>query len=79
LDQFHFAAASATADPTVAAAILAAAPWPWLFGINLPRIAAIIFGALVLPTNELTKEPYDFQSAALSAATFRLFILALAR
>jgi DHA2 family multidrug resistance protein-like MFS transporter len=73
-----FAASSAAAGPTVAAAILAAGPWPWLFGINVPLgLAAIAIGALVLPSNELTKERYDVRSAALSAATFGLFILAL--
>ena len=73
-----FAASSAAAGPSVAAAILAAGPWPWLFGINVPLgIAAIAIGAAVLPWNELAKERYDFQSAALSAATFGLFILAL--
>jgi MFS transporter, DHA2 family, multidrug resistance protein len=73
-----FAASSAAAGPTVAAAILAAGPWPWLFGINVPLgLSAIAIGALVLPWNELTKERYDVTSAVLSAATFGLFILAL--
>ena len=73
-----FAASSSAAGPTVAAAILAAGPWPWLFGVNVPLgIAAILIGARVLPWNELSKERYDVRSAALSAATFGLAILAL--
>jgi DHA2 family multidrug resistance protein-like MFS transporter len=73
-----FVASSQAAGPTVAATILAAAPWPWLFGVNIPLgILAIAIGATVLPWNELSKGPYDFKSAALSAATFGLAILAL--
>jgi len=73
-----FVASSQAAGPTVAAAILAVAPWPWLFGINIPLgLAAIAIGARSLPWNDLSKEPYDFKSATLSAATFGLAILAL--
>jgi len=73
-----FVASSQAAGPTVAAAILAAAPWPWLFGVNIPLgIAALVIGARVLPRNELSNGPYDFKSAALSAATFGLAILAI--
>jgi DHA2 family multidrug resistance protein-like MFS transporter len=73
-----FVASSQAAGPTVAAAILAAAPWPWLFGVNIPLgIAAIVIGARVLPWNEISKEPYDVKSAMLSAATFGLAILAI--
>jgi DHA2 family multidrug resistance protein-like MFS transporter len=73
-----FAASSSAAGPTVAAAILAVAPWPWLFGVNIPLgLLAIAIGAAVLPWNELSGEAYDIKSAVLSAATFGLAILAL--
>jgi len=73
-----FVASSSTIGPSVAAAILSVAPWPWLFLVNLPLgIVAILVGYRVLPWNERAKERYDRKSALMTAASLGLFILAL--
>jgi DHA2 family multidrug resistance protein-like MFS transporter len=45
-------AAGSVAGPTVAAAVLSVASWPWLFGINLPLgIVLLVLGSRALPHN----------------------------
>ena len=45
-------AASSVAGPSVAAAVLAVADWPWLFAINLPLGVAVLWlGWRALPAN----------------------------
>jgi len=45
-------AAASVAGPTVAAAILSVAPWPWLFALNLPLgVIVLILGRRSLPFN----------------------------
>lgn len=45
-------AAASVAGPTVAAAILSIAPWPWLFALNLPLGVIVLFlGRRSLPFN----------------------------
>ena len=61
--------------PSVASAILALGPWPWLFAVNIPiAVAALILAARVLPANPLSERPFDWVSAALNALTFGLII-----
>lgn len=68
-------ALSAAAGPTLASAILAVAPWPWLFAVNLPiGIAAFALAAPSLPKTQNTSHKFDIVSAVLSAATFGLLI-----
>lgn len=68
-------ALAAAAGPTIASAILAVAPWPWLFAVNLPiGIAAFALAALSLPKTQNTSQKFDIISALLSAATFGLLI-----
>jgi DHA2 family multidrug resistance protein-like MFS transporter len=67
---------SAALGPTVAAAILGAASWPWLFAVNVPiGLLAIVIGARALPHTARGERPFDFISAALNALTFGGLIL----
>jgi DHA2 family multidrug resistance protein-like MFS transporter len=71
-------AVSAAVGPTVASAILAIAPWPYLFAINIPiGIPALALGWRCLPHTELASHGFDWQSAALSAITFGIGIAAI--
>jgi MFS transporter, DHA2 family, multidrug resistance protein len=66
---------TAAIGPSVAAAILAVGPWPWLFAVNIPvGLAALALAARVLPANPLTERPFDWPSAVLNALTFGLVI-----
>jgi MFS transporter, DHA2 family, multidrug resistance protein len=71
-------AISAAVGPTLASAILALGPWPWLFAINIPfGIAALVIGRSALPHTPPTPRPFDWQSAVLSAVVFGLGITAI--
>ena len=71
-------AVSAAVGPTVAAAILAVGTWPYLFAVNIPLgIAALAIGWRCLPHTLAAVHAFDWQSAALSAVTFGLGILAI--
>lgn len=68
-------AVSAAAGPTIAAAILSLGKWPWLFAVNVPiGVVAVTIGRFALPHNPLSKRPFDWPSALLSAGTFGLLI-----
>lgn len=68
------------AGPTIAAAILSVAQWPWLFAINVPLgLAALVVGIVALPRAKPSKAPYDYGSALLNAATFGLLMLGVDR
>jgi DHA2 family multidrug resistance protein-like MFS transporter len=72
-----FVASSSAIGPTVSAAVLSVASWPYIFVINIPLcIIALVVGWKVLPWNETEREPYDFRSALMSALTFGLLVLA---
>ncbi len=69
--------ASAT-GPSVAAAILSVANWPWLFAVNLPIGAAALFVAWkALPHTPRNKRPFDAPSALLSAVSIGMLITAI--
>jgi MFS transporter, DHA2 family, multidrug resistance protein len=70
-------AMSAALGPTVAAAILAVASWPWLFAINVPVGAVALTLARTLPRVARAKRRFDWISALLNAAFFGLLITAL--
>ncbi len=71
-------AVSAAAGPTVASIILAVAPWPWLFAVNVPiGIFAIIIGWYALPQSIRQRRAFDYQSAILSGITFALLIVVI--
>lgn len=67
-----------TLGPTVASAILAVGPWPWLFAVNLPfGVLAFIVGFKMLPALPRAKHAFDFLGAALAACCLALFIIAI--
>ena len=71
-------AISAAVGPSVAAAILAVATWPYLFAVNLPiGLAALTLGLRFLPHAPRASHAFDWQSAALSAITFGSGIAAI--
>ena len=64
-------ALSAAAGPTVASAILAAAPWPWLFAVNLPLgVITLAAAAKALPYTPPVPRRFDVWSAVLNAVAF---------
>ena len=68
-------AGSSASGPTIAAAILAVAPWPWLFAFNLPiGIAALVLSLWTLPRVRVPRYPFDWPSAFMSGMTFGLLI-----
>ena len=70
-------AVSAATGPSLAAAILSIAPWPFLFFINVPvGIAAFIMTAS-LPMTPRAPHRFDWTGAALNAAMFGLGIAAV--
>ena len=72
-------ALSAAAGPTIGAAILSVASWPWLFALNLPVGAIVLVLARSLPQPPGTGRPIDRASAALNALGFAAFILGMER
>jgi DHA2 family multidrug resistance protein-like MFS transporter len=66
---------SAAVGPTVAAAVLAKASWPWLFGINVPiGVLAIVIAGRALPRTVGTERKFDWVSAVLNGLTFGFLI-----
>jgi DHA2 family multidrug resistance protein-like MFS transporter len=66
---------SAVIAPSMASAILALGPWPWLFAVNIPvGLAALVLASRALPANPLSRRPFDFVSAFLNAGAFGLVI-----
>ena len=67
-----------TLGPSIASAILAIGPWPWLFAINLPfGVIAFLIGIKTLPSLPRLKHSFDFLGAALAAACLGLFIVGI--
>ena len=64
--------------PSVASLILSVAPWPWLFGINVPLgIAALIVAVPSLPPSPRGAQRFDTVAAVLNVIAFTALILAL--
>jgi DHA2 family multidrug resistance protein-like MFS transporter len=70
-------AVAAALGPTVAAAILAVAPWHWLFAVNVPPALVALVAARALPSNRGVKRRFDLPSALLNALFFGLLIIAI--
>ncbi len=66
-------AISSAAGPGIAGAILAVAPWPWLFAVNLPVGVLILLGGLALPRPEGKPRRLDAVALVLNTAMFILF------
>ena len=68
-------AVSSAAGPSVAAAILAVAPWPWLFAVNVPiGVVTFLLAMRYLPYTAPSEHRFDLWSAGLCAAMFGLLI-----
>lgn len=70
-------ALASVAGPTLSAAILSVASWPWLFAINLPvGVLTFYLSRKYLPDNavKVVGRHFDLRSACLNAATFGLLI-----
>jgi DHA2 family multidrug resistance protein-like MFS transporter len=71
-------AVSSASGPSLAAAILAAASWHWLFLINVPFGALAVWLALrSLPVTPRSGQTFDFASAGLNALTFGFILVGL--
>jgi MFS transporter, DHA2 family, multidrug resistance protein len=71
-------ATSSAAGPSVAAAILAVASWPWLFAIQVPfGVVSLLMSMHFLPRSPRSSHAFDITSAVMNAITFGLFITGL--
>ena len=71
-------AVASAAGPTVAAAILSVASWPWLFLVNLPvGLTALAVASRTLPATPRSGARFDGLSALLNALTFGLLIVGI--
>jgi DHA2 family multidrug resistance protein-like MFS transporter len=69
-------AVSGAAGPSVAAAILAVARWPWLFLVNVPICAVALWSFLRnAPANEPQPRAFDLGGALLCAAALGLLVV----
>src|SRR5215475_864108 len=67
-----------TLGPSIASAILALGPWPWLFAVNLPfGLAALLIGLKTLPSLPRATHAFDFPGAVLAAACLGLFSIGI--
>ena len=65
------------AGPTLAAGILSAADWPWLFAVNVPiGLAALALSRRFLPENpvRVREHRFDWRDAVMNALTFGLMM-----
>jgi MFS transporter, DHA2 family, multidrug resistance protein len=70
-------AASSAAGPTLAAAILAMAPWPFLFIVNVPLGLFALWVSRHLPDSRGVSRRFDWVGALLNAIFFGLTVTAL--
>jgi DHA2 family multidrug resistance protein-like MFS transporter len=66
---------SSAAGPSVAAAILSLASWPWLFAVNVPiGVVTFLLSLRLLPYTPPSEHRFDLWSAALCALMFCVLI-----
>jgi DHA2 family multidrug resistance protein-like MFS transporter len=65
---------SAAAAPTLGGAVLAIAPWPWVFASAVPFALGSLLIGRALPDLPRRAEPFDVLGAVMCAATFGLII-----
>lgn len=73
-------AVSSVAGPTLAAAILSIAHWPWLFAVNIPMgLLALALSNRFLPPNPVKVQDrrFNWRDAAMNALTFGLLIVSI--
>ncbi|PSC05358.1 MFS transporter [Alsobacter soli] len=63
-------ALSSAAGPTLGAAILSVASWPWLFAVNIPVGAVVLLASHALPETPGSGRRLDLFSVALNAGVF---------
>lgn len=68
-------AMSAALGPTLAALVLAVAPWPWLFLVNVPiGLVAVPVFLRTIPASRRRPRAFDWGGAVLSAAALGLVV-----
>lgn len=68
-------ALSAAVGPSLAAAILSVATWPWLFLVNVPLgVVAVPLFLRVAPRDPVRARAFDWVGAVLNAGTFGLLV-----
>lgn len=68
-------AVSSAIGPSIAAAVLSLASWPWLFAVNVPLgLVALVIAGRSLPSSQRSGNRFDWRSALLNAGTFGLLI-----
>lgn len=68
-------ATSAAAGPTIGGSLLAIAPWPWLFAVNVPLgVFDAIYSLKMLPNEPGSGKSIDIPSVVLSALGFGALI-----
>ena len=71
-------AASSAVAPIVATTILAVAPWPWLFAVNVPiGLLVLPLGILALPHVVPRGTGFDAVAAVLTVMTFALLFIGI--
>ncbi len=73
-------AISSVAGPSIAAAVLSVAEWPWLFAVNIPiGLAAIALSYKFLPENpaRIAGRRFYWQDGVMSALVFGLLMLSV--
>jgi DHA2 family multidrug resistance protein-like MFS transporter len=66
------------AGPSIASVILALAPWPWLFIVNVPLgLAAILLARTALPDTGRATHGFDALAALLASGTLGLLIFGI--
>ncbi len=68
-------ALSAAVGPTIGAAILSVASWPWLFAVNVPIGIVVLVAGRALPRPAGSRRRLDLLSIALNAAGFGCLVL----
>lgn len=68
-------AISSAAGPGLAGAILAVAPWPWLFAVNIPLGIVVLASGTVLASTEGVARRLDGRAMIANALMFVLFFL----
>lgn len=68
-------AISSAAGPGIAGAILAVAPWPWLFAVNIPLGIVVLASGAVLARTDGVARRLDGRAIAANTLMFVLFFL----
>lgn len=68
-------ALSSAAGPTIGAAILSSASWPWLFALNLPLGGLVLLATRALPAPSGTARRLDRFSVALNVGAVALLVV----